>query len=293
MQSDQNKDGYNRLSLEEEAVIVHKGTERPFTGKYNKNKEQGSYVCKRCDAKLFHSGDKFDSNCGWPSFDDSVPEAVELRADEDGVRTEIVCKNCQGHLGHVFTGEGFTEKNARHCVNSISLNFLPAETDKSLKAAYFAGGCFWGVEHFFQNAKGVVSTRVGYMGGDKSNPTYKDVCSGTTGHAETLKVVYDPSLTSFEALAKLFFETHDPTQRNRQGPDVGDQYRSAVFYTDDKQKETAQKLVAILKETGIEPATEITQADKFWPAEEYHQLYYKKNGKKPYCHTYQKRFYSD
>ena len=128
------------------------------------------------------------------------------------------------------------------------------------------------------------------MGGRKPDPTYKQVCSGTTGHAETLKVVYDPNVTSFEDLAKLFFEIHDPTQINRQGPDIGDQYRSAIFYTDDQQKKTAQKLIAILKNKGKNVTTELVKADKFWPAEEYHQRYYEKNKKKPYCHFYKKSF---
>jgi len=128
------------------------------------------------------------------------------------------------------------------------------------------------------------------MGGHKANPTYKEVCSGTTGHAETLEVVYDPSVINFDKLAKLFFETHDPTQLNRQGLDIGQQYRSAIFYTDDQQKETAMKLINILKEKGYKVVTEVIKADKFWEAEEYHQLYYDKNNGKPYCHIYKKIF---
>ena len=193
-------------------------------------------------------------------------------------------------MGHVFTGEGYTEKNVRHCVNSISLNFLPAKTEQEKRTTYFAGGCFWGVEHFFKEAEGVISTRVGYMGGHKKNPTYGEVCNGTTGHIEVLEVVYNPSETDFGKLAELFFEIHDPTQVNRQGPDVGEQYKSAVFYADEEQKRITEKLINILKDKGYKIATELDRANTFWEAEDYHQDYYKKNGKQPYCHIYTKRF---
>lgn len=283
---------YNELTPEEQRVILHKGTEMPFTGKYYNQKEKGTYTCKQCGTPLYRSGDKFDSGCGWPSFDDEIPGAVKRIPDADGIRTEIVCANCGGHLGHMFLGEGFTSKNTRHCVNSISMNFIPAnekaivDTDK----AYFAGGCFWGVEYYFQKAKGVISTRVGYMGGHAQNPAYGDVCEGNTGHAETIKVLYDPSQTNYETLARLFFEIHDPTQVNRQGPDTGDQYRSEIFYVTGEQKEIVEKLIHILKEQGNKVATKVTKADRFWEAEKYHQSYYLKNGHHPYCHTYTKRF---
>ncbi|HEG43455.1 MAG TPA: bifunctional methionine sulfoxide reductase B/A protein [Phycisphaerales bacterium] len=290
MENDDNDSSFNDLTPEEESIIIHKGTESSFTGKYDKHKEIGTYVCKRCDAKLFTSSDKFQSNCGWPSFDDAIAEAVKTLPDADGVRTEILCANCDGHLGHVFSGEGLTPKDTRHCVNSLSLNFIkPPQADEKQKA-YFAGGCFWGVEHFFQKAPGVISTQVGYMGGQKANPTYEEVCSGTTGYAETMEVVYDPNETDFETLAKLFFEIHDPEQVNRQGPDVGTQYRSVVFYNDSSEKEIATKLIDTLKKKGYKVATEIAIADKFWLAEDYHQQYYEKKKGLPYCHSYQKRF---
>jgi len=281
---------YRKLTPEEERVIIHKGTEQPFTGKYTAHKDAGIYTCRQCGAELYHSGDKFDSRCGWPSFDDEVPGAVKRLPDADGSRTEILCANCDGHLGHVFLGEGMTEKNVRHCVNSVSLDFKSAESNPAPAKAYFAGGCFWGVEHYFQKAKGVHSVLSGYMGGDRENPTYEEVCSKKTGHVEVVEVTFDPVKTSYEELTRLFFEIHDPTQVNRQGPDVGEQYRSVVFYTNDQQKQTAAKLIDILRGNGYDVATEVTQAGKFWRAEEYHQDYYERKGGTPYCHSYQKRF---
>ena len=266
---------HRKLTPEEERVIIHKGTERPFSGKYVNHKRKGAYVCKRCGSPLYQSDDKFDSHCGWPSFDDEIPGAVKRVPDADGSRTEILCSRCNAHLGHFFTGENFTEKNVRHCVNSISLDFLPDDAHATEQKAIFAGGCFWGVEYFFKKAKGVVSTRVGYTGGHKDNPTYEDVCSGTTGHIEALEVTFNPSITSFETLARLFFEIHDPTQQDGQGPDIGEQYRSAIFYLEEEQKEIAEKLIQILKDKGYKIVTEIHKADLFWEAELYHQDYYK------------------
>lgn len=173
---------------------------------------------------------------------------------------------------------------------SISLKFMPASVQVSTETAYFAGGCFWGIEHLMDGLDGVISVRSGYMGGDKIDPTYEEVCSGRTGHAETVEVVYDPATIDFETVAKYFFEIHDPTQVNRQGPDIGSQYRSAVFYLDDDQKETTEKLIQILKNKGYAIVTKVVPSDAFWPAEDYHQDYYVNTGKQPYCHFYQKRF---
>lgn len=157
------------------------------------------------------------------------------------------------------------------------------------KKAYFAGGCFWGVEYFFQQLDGV-TTKVGYMGGDTKHPTYEQVCKDNTHHAEVLEVTYDTDKQTFEELAKLFFEIHDPTQLNKQGPDIGEQYRSAIFYIDNEQKEISQKLINILKDKDLDVVTQLEKASTFYPAEEYHQKYYKKNGKEPYCHIRVKRF---
>lgn len=281
---------FNDLTPEEERVIVRKGTEAPFSGKYYKETAAGTYTCRRCNAPLYRSEDKFDSGCGWPSFDDEIKGAVKRTMDADGRRTEITCAACGGHLGHVFEGEQLTDKNVRHCVNSVSMNFVPAGHPVKTDTGYFAGGCFWGTEHLLQSIDGVLSVKSGYMGGHTGNPTYKEVCSGLTGHAETVEVVFDPSKTSYEEVAKAFFEIHDPTQKNRQGPDIGTQYRSVVFYRDEAQKETAEKLIGILKANGLDVATELKKAGPFWPAEDYHQDYYERNGKEPYCHIYTKRF---
>ncbi|MFC1763145.1 bifunctional methionine sulfoxide reductase B/A protein [Planctomycetota bacterium] len=280
---------WKELSPEEERVIVGKGTERPFTGEFDDHYEAGTYTCRRCGAALYKSDDKFKSGCGWPSFDDEIAGAVKRQPDADGRRIEIVCAACDGHLGHVFSGEGLTAKNIRHCVNSISMDFVPVG-EETQERAYFAGGCFWGVEHLLQQEPGVISVTSGYMGGHVDKPTYKQVCDKRTGHAETVEVVFDPQQTSFEKVAKLFFEIHDFTQLNRQGPDVGPQYRSAVFYVDEAQKATTDKLIGLLKAKGYDVKTEVVLGTKFWPAEAYHQDYYQKTGKVPYCHVYKKIF---
>ncbi|MEI6639478.1 MAG: bifunctional methionine sulfoxide reductase B/A protein [Chlorobium sp.] len=283
--------GYNQLTPDEERVILHKGTEMPGSGTYYLNKADGHYLCRQCDAPLFSSSDKFDSGSGWPSFDDAIDGAVKQIPDADGRRTEIVCARCGAHLGHVFFKEGLTEKNVRHCVNSLSLSFLPqAKSAGMMHKAIFAGGCFWGVEYHFSKLKGVLSAKSGYIGGLVDHPAYKQVCSGKTGHAEAVEIEFDASLVSYETLAKLFFEIHDPTQMNRQGPDIGTQYRSAIFYTDEEQKMVAEKLIGELKSKGYHVVTTIEKAGIFWEAEEYHQDYYAKTGHQPYCHIYQKRF---
>lgn len=284
---------FNELNKEEERIIVHKGTERPFSGIYYNHFDPGIYLCRRCNSPLYESDSKFESGCGWPSFDDEIPGAVRRVPDADGMRTEIVCAKCGAHLGHVFLGEGLTPKDTRHCVNSLSISFAPekqVQQEPKTERAIFAGGCFWGVEYFFRAAAGVLQTRVGYIGGNKENPTYEEVCSGTTGHAEAIEVVFDPSQTNFEALTRLFFETHDPTQVNRQGPDIGEQYRSAIFCMDDQQKSVALRLIAELRQKGYDIATQVHGASLFWPAEDYHQDYYHKKNGRPYCHIYQKRF---
>ena len=278
---------YKSLTPDEQYVIVNKCTERPFSGKYNNHHEKGIYKCKQCGNALYSSEDKFDSGCGWPSFDDEIPGAIKKVADADGQRTEIVCAKCNGHLGHVFVGEGFTPKNSRHCVNSISLDFISeAKTSKAI----FASGCFWGVQYHFNKEKGVIKTLAGYTGGHVKNPTYEEVCTGTTGHAEAVEVIFDTALTDYETLLKLYFETHNFTQIGGQGPDIGEQYRSVIFYTDNQQKAIAEKLIKHLEEKNYKVATKLEKATQFYPAEEYHQDYYFKRGGSPYCHIKKKVF---
>jgi peptide methionine sulfoxide reductase msrA/msrB len=287
----QEKLSYNDLSKAEADVIKNKGTEMPFTGKFTNSTEKGTYVCKQCGAALYYSSDKFKSDCGWPSFDDEIKGAVIRTPDADGMRTEITCAACGAHLGHVFTGERLTSKNVRHCVNSISLDFVPAILQEGrYGTAIFAGGCFWGVEYFLQKSPGVISVTSGYTGGHVKNPSYREVCTGTTGHAEAVKIIYDSEKTSYEKLLRIFMEIHDPTQVGGQGPDIGDQYRSEIFYLNDEQRKIAEKTINILKTNGYKVATAVTKASEFYDAEKYHQDYYFNNGKVPYCHGYTKRF---
>ncbi len=281
-----------QLSDEEKYVLINKGTQAPYLGKYTNEKSNGIYTCKICETPLYKSSDKFNSNCGWPSFDDAIDGAVKRVPDADGRRVEIVCAKCGGHLGHVFEGEGFTPKNTRHCVNSISLKLdvTPKKKDDSLSYAYFAGGCFWGVEYYLEKLDGVKSVSSGFMGGHIKNPGYYEVVSGKTGHLEAVEVIYDKSEISYEKIARIFFEIHDPTQTNGQGPDIGEQYLSAVFINDENEKNTIKKLIALLDENGFDIATKIFEKQEFYKADEGHQNYYNKKGSRPYCHGYKKRF---
>jgi peptide methionine sulfoxide reductase msrA/msrB len=272
------------------AVVASKGTERPFTGEYDNFGDSGTYLCRQCGLALFRSSTKFHSGCGWPSFDEELPQAVLRVSDIDGSRTEIVCSRCHAHLGHVFIGEGMTEKNTRHCVNSLSLDFVASKDVTDTEEAIFAAGCFWGVEYLFKKLPGVLRVEVGYSGGRTKNPTYKEICAGNTGHYEVIRVLYDPNIVNYANVCKYFFEIHDPTQKNGQGPDLGEQYLSVVFFYNEDQKKTAESIIDILKQQGLLVATSILPVSVFWRAEEYHQDYYSKTGKQPYCHHYIKRF---
>ncbi|WP_223277508.1 peptide-methionine (S)-S-oxide reductase MsrA [Phaeocystidibacter luteus] len=167
---------------------------------------------------------------------------------------------------------------------------MNSEMSEETAVAIYASGCFWGTEYYMKRQEGVISTTVGYTGGHVDNPTYQEVCSKTTGHYEAVKVEYDPSIVSYEELTRLFFETHDPTQANGQGPDIGPQYRSAIFVANDSEREIAEDLIGILEAKGLDIATEVKDAATFWDAEGYHQDYYDNKGGTPYCHGYRKLF---
>lgn len=279
-------DGWKTLKGKAKQVVEQGGTERAFTGKFLNHKDDGAYTCARCAAPLFPSSAKFNSGTGWPSFETAVPGAVKEVPDKDGRRVEIRCARCDGHLGHVFRGEQLTDADTRHCVNSVALDFSATP----YKEAFFAGGCFWGVEHLLEKIPGVLRVESGYMGGETRNPSYQQVITGSTGHAETVRVVYNPTKVSYRELAVAFFEIHDPTQKDRQGPDIGSQYRSAVFVGDEEEERTIFELVEILKKKGYKVVSQVQPAGIFWPAETYHQDYYVKTGKAPYCHARTERF---
>jgi peptide methionine sulfoxide reductase msrA/msrB len=275
------------LTPEQYRVLRQSGTERAFTGRYNDHYDVGIYVCGACGTPLFRSETKYDHGTGWPSFTAPLdPKNVEYREDRSHgmVRTEVRCAVCGSHLGHVFD-DGPAPSRLHFCINSVALEFTPsqpraqASPQARMDIATFAAGCFWGVEDKFRQVKGVATTRVGYTGGEVKNPTYRLVCSDQTGHAESIEVIFDPAVVSYDELLELFFRFHDPTQVNRQGPDIGTQYRSVVFYHDEKQKEAALKLIEKLNKSGKYDrpiATQVAPAAEFYPAEDYHQQYYDK-----------------
>lgn len=271
-------------------VIVEKATEYPHTGLYNTVTGHGTYLCRRCGFALFRGDSQFSSGCGWPSFDGAIVNRIRETTDKDGQRTEILCARCDAHLGHVFKGEFLTHKNIRHCVNSAALDFVLNDTVLDTDEAIVAGGCFWGVEHFMQQTPAVLLAQSGYMGGTIEHPHYEQVCQGTTGHYEVVRIVFDKDKASYAQIIKRFFEIHDPTQANGQGPDLGPQYQSAVFYYSEEQKKDALLLIKQLESRGFSISTRLLPIQTFWPAEEHHQQYYSKHHKAPYCHKPVARF---
>jgi len=280
-----------KLTPDEAKVILNQGTEPAFCGNLTDNKKEGVYICHLCDLPLFKSDAKFTSGTGWPSFFQPYDEQHVLTRSDNShgmTRDEIVCTRCGAHLGHVFP-DGPKPTGLRYCVNSVSLDFvengqkLPeAPIANEVKTAFFAGGCFWGVEDRFAQLPGVLDAVSGYQGGDDDNPSYKDVCSGATGHAESVMLRYDPTKISYEELLAYFFKIHNPTQGNRQGPDIGSQYRSVIFPVDEEQMAEATAFVAAQQKQGKWSdktiTTEILMAPKFYRAEDYHQDYHLKHG---------------
>jgi len=278
------------------AVACDAGTERAFTGKYWNTKEEGTYVCAVCALPLFKSAAKFDSGSGWPSyfepFDaDHIVEHVDT--SHGMTRTEARCARSGTHLGHAFD-DGPPPTGKRFCINSASLDFVPeGQPIPSIRNPYpnedasepgvatFGAGCFWGVEAAFRQMPGVTDAQVGFCGGSVDKPSYEHVCSGTTGHAEAIEVKFDPEIVSYTQLLDVFFACHDPTQLNRQGPDVGAQYRSVIFWHNEAQHYAARSAIDVLHRSGRIPrpiATEVAEAAPFYRAEEYHQRYFEKRG---------------
>lgn len=297
-----------RLTPEQYHITQEGGTERPFENAYWKNKEPGIYVDIVSGEPLFSSLDKFDSGTGWPSFTRPlVVDNIVRRADfaYGMLRMELRSAGADSHLGHVFDDGPPEQGGRRYCINSAALRFIPMDrleeegygefrslfrneaSSAAREIALLAGGCFWGVEEILRNVPGVVDTVVGYTGGDFDKPTYEDIKTGRTGHAEAVRVEFDPSRTSYEAILEVFFRLHDPTTLNQQGNDRGTQYRSAIFALDDEQRKLAEAVKERVARSGKWSApivTEVVKAGTFYEAENYHQDYLQRNPHGYNCH---------
>ena len=279
-----------RLTPEQYRVTRQKGTEPPGTCALDEESRAGIFQCICCGTDLFKHESKFESGTGWPSFWEPVSHLnVKYESDESlgRRRTEVLCARCGAHLGHVFD-DGPPPTGKRFCMNSVALKLVVGEPKTKLEKATFAAGCFWGVESSFRKllGKGVVSTRVGYTGGDFPNPTYKDVCAGRTGHVEAVEVTFDPSKISYKQLLDVFWKGHNPYRSDGQGPDIGSQYRAVIFYHTPEQRKLAEESKAALEQSKGKIATKTLPAGEFYPAEDYHQRYYEKQGIAPACPVY-------
>ncbi len=282
------------LSPDLYAVARNADTERAFTGKMWNSEAKGTYYCATCGNNLFKSQQKFTSSCGWPSFfEQENKESVIFKEDNSyGMkRTEALCGRCNSHLGHLFD-DGPEPTGKRYCMNAISLDFVPeksivtASVNSNLETITIAGGCYWCVEAVYENLQGVTNVVSGFAGGTVINPSYEQVCSGSTGAAEVVEITYDKTVTNLDEIYKVFFTVHDPTTLNRQGADVGTQYRSAIFYRNDEQKKAAESIITELNESKVYATKIVTTLEpfvKFYKAKDDHQNYYNNNKNQPYC----------
>lgn len=280
------------LSPDLYAVARHADTERAFTGTMWNSETKGTYYCAACGYKLFDSNQKFVSSCGWPSFfEQENTNSIIFKPDNSyGMqRTEALCGRCNSHLGHLFD-DGPEPTGKRYCMNAISLDFVPdkiaVNNDQNTETIVLGGGCYWCVEAIYEKLEGVKSVVSGFAGGTVENPTYQQVCTGTTGAAEVVEITYDKSVVNLDEIFEVFFTVHDPTTLNRQGADVGTQYRSVIFYSNDQQKKAAESIINDLNNQKVYPSNIVTTLEplkKFYKAEDYHQNYFNNNKEQSYC----------
>ena len=271
-----------QLTEEQFYVARQHGTERPFSSGMCELFEPGKYACVCCDTLLFDAGEKFDSGTGWPSFTQPAKEnAISYHGDYSigMTRVETLCNSCDAHLGHVFP-DGPAPSGLRYCMNAVALK----KVDETEAIATVGGGCYWCTEAVFRSVKGVISVESGFSDGEVANPTYKEVCSGQTGHAEVVQITYDPKVVSYGELLRVHMGTHDPTTLNAQGADVGTQYRSTILYRTEQERQVAEKLLEELSgafESDI--VTDVKAFKKFYPAPADHDNYYNRNPNQGYC----------